>query len=180
MKLFYKFIFSTFLFWILTACHTDPVEDYFVKATESPDFFVMNIPANVISFDESKLDSETIQQIHSIKKMNLLVYKNDANLTHKKQIFENADRVINNQLYKTLTKIKNEGYQVVLTYAGDPEKIDEIIFLGKDSKFNFLIGRLKGKNLNINNLIKALKHVQKVDQSQARSIMQIFKQDNTP
>jgi len=177
MKILAKIsLFSLFLIFA-TACKTDPLENYFVKATESPDFFVVNIPASVVTFDEAKLDPETIKQIKSIRKMNILVYKNDYDLPTKNAEFAKADKIIKSKSYKTLTKIKNDGYEVVFSYQGAPEKIDEIIFLGKDKKSNFLIGMLKGNEVDINNLAKALKHIKNVDGSQAKSVFDMIKKN---
>ena len=178
MRILAKISLLSLFFIFATACKTDPLEDYFVKATESPDFFVVNIPANVVTFDEAKLDPETIKQIKSIKKMNILVYKNDFDLPKKEAEFAKADKIIKSKAYKTLTKIKNDGYEVVFSYQGAPEKIDEIIFLGKDKKSNFLIGMLKGNDVNINNMAKALKHIKNVDDSQAKSVFDMIKKND--
>ncbi len=157
-----------------SACKTDPLENYFVQATESPDFFVINIPASAVSFDESKLDPETLKDIHSIKKMNVLIYKNDFDRNKKQAEYKKAANIIKSKHYKTLTKINNKGYEVVFSYQGEPEKIDEVIFLGKDKDYNFLIGMLKGDNVNVNSIVKALKHIKKIDESQAKTIIDIF------
>jgi len=158
-----------------TACKTDPLEDYFVKATESPDFFVVNIPASVIEFDKEKLDAETRRQVESIKKMNILVYKNDFDTGKKAKEFEKAKKAIGNKTFKTLTKIKNKDYAVFFAYQGKPEEIDEIILLGKDKDYNFIIGRIKADDVDIKTLSKALKHIKKVDQSQAETIIDMIK-----
>ncbi len=158
-----------------TACKRDSLEDYFVKATESPDFFVVNIPASVVEFDKEKLDPETRRQIESIKKMNILVYKNDYDLTRKAKEFQKAKNIIQSKAYKTLTKIKNKGYDISFAYEGNPEQIDEVIFLGKDKDYNFLIGLIKGNKVNINNLSKAVKHIKQVDRSQAKSLIEMIK-----
>ena len=169
-------IFSLFLIFA-TACKTDPLENYFVKATENPDFFVVNIPASMVTLDESKLDSETIKQVKSIKKMNILVYKNDYDLQKKKAEFTKADNLIKSKAYKTLTKINNDRYQIVFGYQGAPEKMKQIIFLGKDKDYNFLIGMLKAKDVNVNNMAKAFEHIKHIDESQAKSIIDIIKTD---
>jgi len=174
MKVLTKITILSLFFIFATSCKTDPLENYFVNATENADFFVVNIPANVVSFDEAKLDAETIKQIKSIKKMNILVYKNDYDLSKKKAEFAKADKIIKNKSYKTLTKIKNKDYELVFSYQGAPKKIDEIIFLGKDKESNFLIGMLKGKDVNLNNMAKALKHIKKVDDSQAKSVFDMI------
>ena len=173
-KKVYNILILSLLLIFASACKTDPLEDYFVQATESPDFFVVNIPANVVTFDESKLDAETLKDIHSIKKMNVLVYKNDFEPAKKQAEFEKASKVIKSKDYKMLTKINNKGYEVVFSYQGEPEGIDEIIFLGKDKDYNFLIGMLKGDDVNVNSFFKAAEHIKKIDESQAKTVIDIF------
>lgn len=159
----------------VSACKTDPLEDYFVQATESPDFFVVNIPASVITFDESKLDPETIKDIQSVKKMNVLVYKNNFEPAKKQAEFEKASKVIKSKSYKTLTKINNKGYEIIFSYQGKPQGINEIIFLGKDKNYNFLIGMLKGDDVNVNSFFKAASHIKDIDEEQAKTVIDIFK-----
>ena len=160
-----------------SACKRDSLEDYFVKATESSDFFVVNIPASIVEFDKEKLDPETRRQIESIKKMNILVYKNDYGQAKKEKEFKKARQIIQSKDYKTLTKIKNKGYDVSFAYRGYPDKIDEVIFWGKDQNYNFLIGMIKGDDVNVKNLSKALKHIKQVDRSQAESLIEMIKTD---
>jgi hypothetical protein len=178
MKMKYHFLGLAFLLLLFNGCKSDPVEDYFVEATESPDFFVVNIPANFITFDESKLDEDTKKQLKSIKKINILVYRNDYDIKKKKREFDKAAKLLNRKQYKTLLKINNEGYEVVFTYEGNPRQIDQLLFLGKDQNYNFILGRLKGQNLNIKNLSKALKHVKQVNKSQAQPLLDIIKKES--
>ncbi len=175
LKKAYHILIISILLAFATACKTDPLEDYFVRATESPDYFVVNIPANIVKFDENKLDAKTLKDIHSIKKMNVLVYKNNFETNKKQAEFGKASKVIKSKHYKTLTKINNKGYEIVFSYQGEPSEIDEVIFLGKDKDYNFLIGMLKGDDVNVNSIIKALKHVKDVDESQARSLLDMIK-----
>jgi len=175
MKFRYNFLALSLFLIFATACKTDPLENYFVKATESPDFFVVNIPASIIEFDKEKLDAETRRQVESIKKMNILVYKNDFDINKKSKEFKKAQNAIGNKAFKTLSKIKNKDYAVSFAYQGKPEGIDEIIFLGKDKDYNFIIGRIKADDVDIKNLSKALKHIKKVDQSQAETIIDMIK-----
>jgi hypothetical protein len=175
MKSFKHFLALSLFIIFATACKSDPLEEYFVKATESPDFFVVNIPASIVQFDEKKLDTETKRQIESIKKINILVYKNDFDKEKKAKEYKKARHAIESKAYKTLTKINNQGYDVSFAYQGSPGKIDEVILLGKDKNYNFIIGMIKGKGVNINNISKALKHIKDVDESQAKTIIDMIK-----
>ena len=176
-KKIYNILIISALLMLVTSCKTDPLEDYFVKATESADYFVVNIPASIVTFDEEKLDPETLKDVHSIKKMNVLVYKNNYEPKKKQLEFEKAHKIIHSKHYKTLTKINNKGYEVLFSYQGEPTGIDEIIFLGKDKNYNFVIGMLKGKDVNVNSIVKAAQHIKAVDQSQAESVIEILKPD---
>ncbi len=175
MKFKYYFLALSLFLIFATGCKRDPLENYFVQATESPDFFVVNIPASIVEFDKKKLDPETLKEIESIKKVNILIYKNNYEPDKKRKEFEKAHRIIQGKAYKTLTKINNKGYNISFAYQGDPERIDEVIFLGKDKDYNFLIGIVKGENVSMKSLSKALNHIKNVDQSQAKSIIETIK-----
>ncbi len=160
------------LFVLFSSCKTDTVEEYFVNATENGDFFVTSIPTSFVQFDKDSLDTETIQQIESIKKVNFLLYQNNLDQKVKEKEYQKAYKAIQSKQYKTLTKIKDKAYEGTFSYLGKSQKIDEIIFLGKDENDNFLIGIVKGEGISVKNIIKAMKHVKKIDESQAKSIFE--------
>ena len=162
------------LFILFSSCKTDSVEEYFVNATENGDFFVTSIPTSFVQFDTDKLDAETIKQIASIKKVNILLYQNNVDQKEKEIEYKKASNAIENKHYKTLAKINDKEYQLSFSYLGSAQSIDEIIFLGKDSKYNFLIGKIKGNGVRVKDIIKALKHVKTVDDSQAKPILKMF------
>jgi len=172
-KKIYNILIVSFL--LLTSCKTDPLEEYFVQATENSDFFVMNVPTSIVTFDKAQLDTETLKDVHSIKKMNVLVYKNNFDTAKKQSEFEKAHKIISSEHFKTLSKINNKGYEVFFSYQGKPNAIDEMVFLGKDKNYNFVIGMLKGDAVNVNSIVKALKHIKKADKSQVESVIKIFK-----
>ncbi len=168
-------IISTLILMIgLTSCHTNKLEDYFVKASEDPDFLVVNIPSNVIEFDEAKLDKQTLKQIHSIKKFNVLLYRNKIDLDKKKAEYKKLQNILKSD-YSDLVKVRRKGYNFDFSYQGKPESIDKLIFFGKDKDYNFMLGLLKADDVNPNNLYKAFRHIKSVDKSQAGSIFEMFK-----
>ena len=175
MKTLKNFLALTLFIIFATACKSDQTEEYFVKASESADFFVVNIPASIVELDKQKLDAETLRQIQSIKKANLLLYKNDYDQKVKKLEYDKAKKIIKGNDYKTLTKIKTDGYSMSFAYQGDPNKIDKVIFLGNDKDYNFLFGLIKAKDVNINSFIKAIRHIKKIDESQAKEVMKMIK-----
>jgi len=158
------------LFIIFGSCKTDTVEEYFVNATENGDFFVTSIPSSIIQFDQDSLDAETIKELGSIKKINILLYQNSLDSAKKQEEYQKAHNAVQQQQYKTLTTFKDKAYEGTFSYLGSENKIDEILFIGKDNKSNFMIGILKGDGVHVNSMIKAMKHIKKFDKNQAKAI----------
>ncbi|GEM_PF-3253218 len=175
MKHINNFLVLSLFIIFATACKSDSLEEYFVQATESSDFLVVNIPSNFVQFDESKLDDETLKQIKSVKKVNILLFKNDKNKDEKEQEFLKIDQIINSKDYKKLTAINIDGYKISVAYDGEPKKIDKVVFLGKDMDNNFLLGLLKGKDISISNVSKAMEHIKSIDEKQAKSVIDAIK-----
>ncbi len=147
----------------LTSCKKDRLEDYFVKASENPDFFVMSLPASAIEIDKSKLDKETLSQIESVKKINLLLYKKEDAKNTENEEYKKVEEILNHPDYKKLLEIKNEGRQLEFLYQGEPQSIHKITFLGRDANGDFVLGLVKAKHLSIDALVKAMEHVKRVD-----------------
>jgi len=172
MKSIYKILMISLLTITISSCTKDGLEDYFVQATESADFLVMNIPANIVEFDTEKLDKKTLQQIKSIKKLKILIYKNNYEKRQKEKELQKLQQILNNKKYNVLTKIKNKDYQIVLSYEGKPEAINKLIFLGIDNENNFLLGLIKGKKVNVKNISKSLKHIKSINSSQTDDLIE--------
>ena len=172
MKSIYKILMISLLTITISSCTKDRLEEYFVEATENADFLVMNIPANIVEFDTEKLDKKTLQQIKSIKKLKILIYKNNYEKRQKEKELQKLQQILNNKKYNVLTKIKNKDYQIVLSYEGKPEAINKLIFLGIDNDKNFLLGLIKGKKVNVKNISKSLKHIKSVNSSQTDDLIE--------
>ncbi len=174
MKTIFK-ISILFVMASLFSCQKNHLENYLVQATENPDFLSVNLPVNFVNFDEEKLDPQTRKDIKAIKKLNILLYKNDYPADKKEKEFKKLQNIIYGEPYKELIKIKNKGYKIDFIYEGNPEKIDKFIFLGKDKNNNFMLGLLKAKGVNANNIYKALQHIKSVNNSEAKKAIEIFK-----
>jgi hypothetical protein len=162
------------LFIFLSSCQSDPLEKYFVDATENGDFFVTGIPTSFVQFDKDKLDAETLKQIASIKKVNILLYQNNEDIKKKISEYQKAKQAISQKHYKTLAKMNDAERQLSFSYLGKADKIDEIIFFGRDREYNFLISKIKGKNVELKNLIKAFKNIKNIDRDKAKPVLKMF------
>ncbi len=164
----------------LSSCKKDRLEDYFVKASENPDFFVMSLPANAVEIDKSQLDSETLKQIKSVKKINLLLYKKENGNKKGEKEFQKVQKILNHPKYKKLFVVNNEGRKLEFVYQGDPEAIDQITFLGRDAEGNFILGFVKAKKLTVNALYKALEHVKRIDNHHIAEFIDTYSKAHKP
>jgi len=164
-----------FLFTGLTSCKRDRLEKFFLRAEENPDYFVMSIPSSTIEIDKSKLDKQSLAQIESVKKINILLYKPDNSNKLSKDEYLKAERIINDEEFKKLFHVTNEGRKLAFVYQGDPQNIKKITFLGKDTTGNFILGYIKAKNLSTEALLKAIKNLKRVDNHHINEFLDEFK-----
>jgi len=155
--------FSLFISTILSSCTKDRLENYFVQAEKNPDYFVMSMPSSVIEIDKSELDKNTLTKIESLKKINLLLYKPSKQNKNKFSEYRKVEKILNTDDYKKLFIINNEGRKLEFVYQGEPNSIEKISFLGRDSSGNFMLGFVKAKNLSMDALVKTLKKIKRVD-----------------
>ncbi len=176
-KLFLISLGFLFLFG-LSSCKKDPLEHYFVKAEQNPDFFVMNLPVNSFKMDKENLDKKTLAEVESIKKINLLLYKPSEKSPEKLREYKKVENILHSSAYKKLFTVTNEGRKIEFVYQGQPKSINKITFLGRDSSGNFVLGFIKAKQLSTDALIKALKKIKQQDNSHLSQFLKELNKTN--
>ncbi len=168
-------IFTFIALLSLTSCQKDHLENYFVQASENPDFLVVNLPSNLVSFDKDKLSKQTKNDLKKLKKFNIILYKNDYPLEQKKKEYVKLEHILSD--YTTLIQVKNKGYKINFIYEGKPDDIEKLIFLGKDKNDNFMLGVLNTKGMDVQSIYEAVKHIKSIDNSGAKQVIDIIKED---
>ena len=174
MKKYFLYTLGSLIFLGLSACNKDKLENYFVKAEENPNFFVLSIPSSAIEIEKDKLDKNTLHQIESIKKINFLLYKPSDKKDIEQKEFNKVESILNSSDYKKLFVVKNEGRQIEFVYQGKPEDINKITFLGRDSIGNFVLGFIKAKNLSVDALAKTIEKIKRIDNHHISELMDEF------
>jgi hypothetical protein len=173
----YFFVMGGFFFLLgLSSCKKDRLEEFFVQAEENPDYILMSLPISTIEIDESKLDQETLNQIKTVRKINLLLYKPAKKEDISRNEFEKLEKILDAPKYKKLLTVINEGRKLEFVYQGSPKNINKLTFLGRDSLGYFILGFVKAKKLSVDALFKTLKNVNRVDNHHIKEFLNEFSQ----
>lgn len=137
------------LMMVLISCNQQQsLQQYMVDKRDTGEFISLDIPKSLFKFDSLGLDAEQQSALESVNKVNLLALKYDDSL---KALYETEKETINQILksenYKELARFKWDNINMILTYEGDENAVDEMIIFGSDNTKGFLLLRVLGKNM---------------------------------
>lgn len=135
---------------------------YFVTSENKDNFLLLDLSPNLLA-----LSTENIADIKEIfkpiKKINLLALKKTE--TNKKQFKEEFNKVLTilkQSKYQDLTRVKDKKLNMQVKYVGNDNNIKEVVVLLKEGKMGFLIGRILGDNLKVENVMKMVNELPKL------------------
>lgn len=151
-------VFSWILFLLLSSCTSQPtLQKYFVENTEKKDFIVFDISSDIINADKSKLSDEQRKALQSFDKMNLLVFKKNANNAAQYNLeSEKVAKLLQNKAYNELMKVGSGSDMILVSYLGKEDAIDEFVLFAKKKENGFGIVRVLGNDMNPNNVLQMI------------------------
>lgn len=134
---------------VVAACNRQPsLQKYMVDKRDSGEFISLDIPKSLFKFDSLALDNNQKEALKSVNKVNLLALKYDET---RKALYEtekeNINQILNTGNYKELARFKWDNINMILTYQGDENAVDEMIIFGSDNAKGFLLLRLLGDDM---------------------------------
>jgi hypothetical protein len=149
----------------LTSCNDDPtVQSYYVDSQEKDGFITTTIPKSILGIDQNNLSSESRKAYESVNKINLLMLPaTDNQKDNVKQETEVFNDILKKSNYKTLMTHSSDGVKARFVYEGDTDSIDELIVFGSSEDMGMGIARITGDNMNIGDLMKMMKELEKED-----------------
>lgn len=147
----------------LVSCNNETtLQEYYVENQNSNEFIAFDIPASLLTGDNSKLNAEQKATIQTIKKVNLLGFpkkmENQAVYEEEKQ---KLAEILKSGKYKQLMRYGGGDKRAELYYMGEEDAIDELIVFGSDEEKGFGIARVTGDDMNPESLIRLLKSFDK-------------------
>ncbi|WP_037324608.1 DUF4252 domain-containing protein [Salinimicrobium terrae] len=138
------------------------LQEFYVEHQNDNQYLAFDIPASLLTGDNSALDAEQKATLETIKKVNVLGFplKEDNKETYETEK-ERLANILKDDQYKQLMRYGGGNRNAELYYLGEEDAIDELIVFGSDDEKGFGIARLTGNDMNPEALIRLLKSFEK-------------------
>lgn len=165
------------LFTLASCSDGQSLQEYYVEKQENSDFILVDVPTSLISDDTKALDKEQKRVLKTIRKINIMAYPLKDSTT---AAFESEKTKLMSILagddYQELMKASSDMGSMRLYFKGEEQAIDEVIFFGSEDSRGFVLARLLGDAMNMNDMIKLAQSMEAgdIDVSQFEGVMDVF------
>lgn len=151
------------LYVLMVSCSSEQsLQEYYVDNAENPNFLLIDVPASILSIDNTGLTPTEEEALASLKKLNILAFKktseNSAEFTVEK---ENVRHILSNKDYVDLMKMNTVFGKATVKYLGDEDAIDEVIVYGENNEKGFALVRVLGNDMNPANFMHLMQAIEK-------------------
>ncbi len=164
-------------FALVSCSNQQSLQEYYVDNQENDKFVMIDIPTSLISNETKLLDEEQKKVLKTVRKINLMAYpiKEETKATYSSEK-DKVKTILGGDDYVELMKFNSEQGGMKLYFKGEEESIDEmIVFASEDSK-GFMLARILGNDMNMNDLFQLSQSIQSgdIDVSQFEGVMDVF------
>lgn len=149
------------------SCHVQggELQEYIVEKGQQPQFTSLTVPTSLLGDElKAELSKEELEIYNSIKKLNILMLPNSAdNYENEKETLKTLLK--NNEDFEELMSLNDKRIKGKLYYIGDDDSIDEVIVFASNKDNGFLLLRILGDEMKVENLGKLVDILQKTGTS---------------
>lgn len=169
MRLLKTTIGLVFLALAFTSCSEEKsLQAYLVDRQEDPNFVKFDVPASLITEDNSFLNQEQKEVLATVHKLNIMAYpiksgdsvQAQADYLAQKDIIKG---ILDQQKYQTLIKFGSPTQGASLKFVGETDAIDELIIFASDEERGFAVFRLTGDKMDPEKMINMMKDIENGD-----------------
>ncbi|TFG79093.1 MAG: DUF4252 domain-containing protein [Flavobacteriales bacterium] len=160
-----KSILALSLLAVLTACSsTQSLQEYYIDNAENPNFLSIDLPVSLLNMDRADLTNDEREAFESLKKLNVLAFKRNADNNVEFTAEKNKVKaILKNEKFTELMKINTSYGKATLKYLGNEDAIDEVVIYGDSDDKGFMLVRVLGNDMNPAHLLQFLKAIEKSD-----------------
>ncbi|WP_029036484.1 DUF4252 domain-containing protein [Salinimicrobium xinjiangense] len=149
----------------LVSCNNETtLQEYYVENQNNHQYLAFDIPASLLTGDNSKLTAEQKATLATVKKVNILGFPlKEENQVQYEAEKEKLSEILKSDKYKQLMRYGGGNRKAELYFLGEDDAIDELIVFGSDDEKGFGIARVTGDKMNPEALIKLLKSFEEGD-----------------
>ena len=143
----------------LVSCDNETsLQEYYVEHQNDNQFLAFDIPASLLTGENTALNPEQLATIETIKKVNILALrKNDKTEAIFEEEQERLSEILKNDDYQQLFRYGGHDRRAELYYRGEEDAIDELIIFGSDKEKGFGIARVTGDDMDPEAMIRLFK-----------------------
>ncbi|NJY62341.1 DUF4252 domain-containing protein [Salinimicrobium sp. CDJ15-81-2] len=138
------------------------LQEYYVENQNSQQYLAFDLPASLLTGDNSKLNAEQKATLETIKKVNVLGFPLKG---ENKELYEaekaKLTEILKADKYQQLMRYGGGTRKAELYYLGEEDAIDELIIFGSDDEKGFGIARVTGNDMDPEAMIRLLKSFEK-------------------
>jgi hypothetical protein len=140
------------------------LQEFYVEHQNDNQYLAFDIPASLLTGDNSALNAEQKATLETIKKVNVLGFplKEENKETYETEK-ERLTSILKADKYKQLMRYGGGNRKAELYYLGEEDAIDELIVFGSDDEKGFGIARVTGNDMDPEAMIRLLKSFEKGD-----------------
>ncbi|NJW55230.1 DUF4252 domain-containing protein, partial [Salinimicrobium oceani] len=114
------------------------LQEYYVENQNSQQYLAFDLPASLLTGDNSKLNAEQKATLETIKKVNVLGFPLKG---ENKELYEaekaKLTEILKADKYQQLMRYGGGTRKAELYYLGEEDAIDELIIFGSDDEKGF-------------------------------------------
>lgn len=163
---------------LISCSNQQSLQEYYVDNQENNNFIMIDVPTSLISDDTQALDAEQKKVLKTLKKINLMAYpiKEETAANYDTEVAK-VNTILAGDDYEQLMKMNSDEGGMKLYFKGEEEAIDEVIVFASEDSKGFMLARVLGDDMNINDMFSLMQSIEEgdIDVSQFEGIMDVFK-----
>lgn len=150
---------------LLFSCNNEKsLQEYYVENQERQEFLSLDLPVSTFISASSSLDPEQRRVLETIKKVNLLAYPlKDGQLEDFEQEKIAIEAILQDKKYQSLMRFGRSGKGAQFYLVGDEDAIDEFVVYGNDEERGFMVARILGDDMKVNELFDLVESMERED-----------------
>ena len=139
------------------------LQEYLVEKENSTEFISASLPTSLLFQNLDTLSSKQNQSLRKIEKINLLALTESKGKALLEKERTELKSVLNQPSYESLLNFNSGGKEAKLLFVGSENEIDELIFFGYDSEMGMLLLRMRGNDVNADDIYQITQSAQQMD-----------------
>ncbi len=149
----------------MVSCNSEQsLQRYLVDKQEDDRYVKVDLATSLLQNDNADFTEEEMEILNTIKKVNMVAFpiKNGNESEYESEKTRVRD-IIDQEKYKTLSKMKSKDTHITLKYLGEEDAIDEVIVFASNEEKGFGVFRLLCDNMKPSQMLKLMNSIDKGD-----------------